>query len=144
MSNLGGGNINSNQSVDQSSTTSTKGSNQLINIMYYRNNFSEQQQERQKGLGFWASLFTFIKVNVVAGFLFLPHGFLLGGWLFSVIAIILVSIIIIYCNISLSDCTEVAKTYSFATVGEKAMGKFGKYFVEYGIAISQVIKDIFI
>ncbi len=83
-------------------------------------------------------MFTFIKVNIVSGFLFLPYGFHVGGWLFSIIAIIAVSLIIIYCNVSLSDCTEITNSYSFSVVGEQAMGKIGKYLVEYGIAISQV------
>lgn len=100
---------------------------------------SEQQKGREKGLGFWESLFSFIKVNIVAGFLFLPKGFENGGWLFSCIAILAVSLIIIYCNISLADCTEEIESFKFHEIGEKALGKFGKYLVEFGIAISQVI-----
>jgi proton-coupled amino acid transporter len=89
-------------------------------------------------LSFWATLFTFIKVNIVAGFLFLPSGFNNGGWLFSVIAIFIVSMITIYCNISISECTDKAKSFSFSRIGFKAAGNFGYYLVEFGIAISQI------
>ena len=85
-----------------------------------------------------ATLFVYIKVNVVAGFLFLPHGFLLGGWLFSILSMVGIAFVIAYCNIALAECTEAANTYSFTDIGYKALGKFGKYLVEYGIAISQV------
>lgn len=71
--------------------------------------------------------------------MFLPHGFLIGGWLFSVISIILISMLVAFCNVSLASCAEEADSYSFTTIGFKSLGKFGKYVVEYGIAISQVI-----
>jgi solute carrier family 36 (proton-coupled amino acid transporter) len=89
-------------------------------------------------LGFWPTLFTFIKVNIVAGFLFLPAGFNNGGWLFSIIAIFCVSAIMIYCNIAISDCTDAAESFSFSRIGYKAAGKVGYYMVEIGIAISQI------
>lgn len=85
-----------------------------------------------------ATLFIYIKVNVVAGFLFLPAGFMLGGWLFSILAIVSVSIIVAYCNVALGECTEEVKSFNFTAIGYKALGNFGKYLVEYGIAISQV------
>lgn len=89
-------------------------------------------------LGFWPTLFTFIKVNIVAGFLFLPAGFNNGGWLFSIIAIFVISAIMIYCNIAISDCTDAAESFSFSRIGYKAAGKVGYYMVEIGIAISQI------
>lgn len=102
--------------------------------------FEEYKAKTGEGkLSFSAALFTFIKVNMVSGFLFLPGGFKSGGWLFSLIAVFVISIIIMYTNISLSDCTEPAHSYSFSKIGNKAMGSFGKYLVEYLIAISQVI-----
>jgi proton-coupled amino acid transporter len=100
---------------------------------------SRKQYLNQKGeLEFWPTLFTFIKVNIVAGFLFLPAGFKNGGWLFSIITIFSVSLLTIYCNICISDCTDAANTYSLSKIGKKAGGKVGYYFVEIGIAISQI------
>lgn len=93
----------------------------------------------QKGeLGFWSTLFTYIKVNIVAGFLFLPSGYKLGGWLFSVLTVLLIGILTTYCSICLSSCTDVARSYSFSKIGEKALGKVGFYVVEIGIAVSQI------
>jgi amino acid permease len=66
-------------------------------------------------------------------------GFKEGGWVFSLFDVIAVSIFIVYCNIALADCTEICNTYSFTKIGEAAFGKCGKYFVEYGIAISQIL-----
>lgn len=102
-------------------------------------NLSKYQYINQKGeLSFWSTLFTFIKVNIVAGFLFLPSGFNNGGWLFSVIALFFIASVTVYCNIAISECTEEAHTYSFSRIGLKAAGKCGFYIVEFGIAISQI------
>ena len=46
--------------------------------------------------------------------------------------------LVAFCNVSLASCAEEADSYSFTTIGFKSLGKFGKYVVEYGIAISQV------
>jgi hypothetical protein len=103
-------------------------------------NLSRYEYLKQKGdLGFWPTLFTFIKVNIVAGFLFLPNGFKNGGWLFSIIGLTAISMFTIYCNIAISACTEAANSFSFSRIGFKAAGKVGYYLVEIGIAISQVI-----
>ncbi len=100
---------------------------------------SRYEYINQKGeIGFWPTLFTFIKVNVVAGFLFLPHGFERGGWLFSIIAIFVLCILNIYCNICVSECTDPANTYSLARIGYKAMGNFGYYLVEFILAFAQI------
>lgn len=102
-------------------------------------NVSKYQFLSQRGqLGFWSTMFTFIKVNVVAGFLFLPNGFKSGGWLFSSIAILVITLIVVYGNISLADCSEPATSYSFSRIGFKAAGKVGFYCVEIGICLSQV------
>lgn len=113
------------------------------NLTHSQMNVSKYQYLNQKGeLGYWATLFTFIKVNIVAGFLFLPLGFKNGGWLFSIIAIFLINLIVIYCNISISECTDAAASFSFSRIGYKACGKVGFYCVEFGIAFSQVSINI--
>jgi proton-coupled amino acid transporter len=102
-------------------------------------NISKYQYLSQRGdLGFWPTLLTFIKVNLVTGFLFLPSGFKNGGWLFSCVAIFFITLFIIYCNISIAECTDPATSYSFSRIGYKAGGNFGYYCVECGIAISQI------
>jgi amino acid permease len=108
-------------------------------------NLSQQQYLAHKGtLSFSATLFTYIKVNVVAGFLFLPNGFNNGGYLFSILAIIILSSINAYCNIAVAACTDSAHSYSLSRIGLKALGKFGYYCTEFGIAISQVKLLLFI
>ncbi len=99
---------------------------------------SRTHKREEGSLGFLATLFIYIKVNIVAGFLFLPNGFNLGGWLFSILAIIFVSVIVAYCNISLAECTDEVNSYSFSVIAFRSLGSFGKYLVDYGIAISQV------
>lgn len=102
-------------------------------------NLSRYQYLNQRGeIGFWSTLFTFIKVNIVSGFLFLPAGFKDGGWLFSICAIFFISSLTIYCNISISQCTDPANSYSLSRIGFKAAGKCGFYLTELGIAISQI------
>jgi amino acid permease len=100
---------------------------------------SRYEYNSQKGdIGFWSTLFTFIKVNVVAGFLFLPHGFEKGGWLFSIMAIFVLCLLNIYCNICVSECTDPANSFSLSKIGFKAMGKFGYYTVEFILAFAQI------
>lgn len=102
-------------------------------------NLSKNTILSHKGtLGFWSTLFTYIKVNIVAGFLFLPMGFHDGGWLFSIIAIGIVAAINVYCNIAIAECTGPAQSYSLSKIGQRAMGRFGYYSTEFGLAISQV------
>jgi amino acid permease len=100
---------------------------------------SRYEYTNQKGdIGFWPTLFTFIKVNIVAGFIFLPNGFEKGGWLFSIIAIIVLCILNIYCNICISECSDPANTYSLSRIGYKAMGNVGYYTVEFILAFAQI------
>ena len=100
---------------------------------------SRYEYINQKGdVGFWPTLFTFIKVNIVTGFLFLPQGFERGGWLFSMIAIFVLCVLNIYCNICISECSDPANSYSLSKIGFKAMGKFGYYCVEFILAFAQV------
>lgn len=113
----------------------------LTDLRKYTLNMSMSRYEyqNQRGeLSFWATLFTFIKVNIVAGFLFLPNGYKNGGYLFSLIAVFFVTVFCAYCNISISECTDAASSYSFSKIGYKAGGKLGYYMVEIGIAISQI------
>jgi len=43
-----------------------------------------------------------------------------------------------FCNISIAKCTEKTNTYILSKIGKEALGSFGKYLVDYGIAISQI------
>jgi amino acid permease len=81
---------------------------------------------------------TYIKVNLVAGFLFLPSGFRKGGWLASIFCVVGVSSLVCFCNISLAYCSDVINGFTLAKVGRKALGRPGKVIVETGIAIAQV------
>jgi len=82
----------------------------------------------------------FIKVHLVSGFLFLPKGFYGGGWLFSFGSLAVIILVTLYCDISISQCSDKLRTYSLAKIGYKALGKTGKYLVEIIIAITQVNK----
>jgi amino acid permease len=97
-----------------------------------------EYMNKRGDMGFWPTLFTFIKVNIVAGFLFLPNGFKNGGWVFSIIAIFLICLFTIHCNNLINECTDTASSYSLSRIGFKALGKLGYYLVEYGVAISQI------
>ncbi len=96
------------------------------------------ETSEDKKLGFWATLFTFIKLNIVAGFLFLPAGFVNGGWLFSMIALVFLSLLNVYSMICICESSDKLKTFSLSKIGLKSMKKFGFYICEFGIAITQV------
>lgn len=98
--------------------------------------------EKKEGTGtltFGQALFMFIKVHLVSGFLFLPKGFLDGGWLFSLTSLVFVICLTMYCYMSISQCSDKLRTYSLAKIGYQAFGKCGKYSIEIIIAITQVI-----
>ena len=80
----------------------------------------------------------FIKVHIVANFLFLPKGFQGGGWLFSLGSLFFIIFITIYCDISISQCSDKLRTYSLAKIGYYSLGKCGKYAVEIIVGITQV------
>lgn len=81
----------------------------------------------------------FVKVHLVASFLFLPRGFYNGGYVFSFIALSFVIVITMCCYFSVSEASDKFKTYSLSRIGKKAFGKCGKYMVEIIIAVTQVI-----
>lgn len=98
----------------------------------------EEQTDEDKKLSFWATLFTFIKLNIIAGFLFLPAGFKNGGWLFSIIGMLFIMFLNVYSMICICESSDKLSTYSLSKIGFKAMKKFGFYVCEFGIAFTQV------
>lgn len=98
----------------------------------------EREKKEEEKLNFWATLFTFIKLNIVSGFLFLPAGFLNGGWVFSMVAMFFIMILNIYSMIAICESSEKVNTFSLSKIGLKAMKKFGFYVCEIGIAFTQV------
>jgi hypothetical protein len=102
--------------------------------------YNKRPGSKPRKFTFWEALFTFIKVNIVSGFLFLPCGYKTGGWLFSIICTILVSIMISICNILLANCTDLTNSFSFSELGDIAIGSWGKHLIQFGVAISGVIK----
>ena len=95
-------------------------------------------------MGFFATLITFIKLNIVAGFLFLPAGFLNGGWLFSIIGLLVIMTLNVYTMISICECSDKINSYSLSKIGNASLGKFGYYLCEFAIAFIQVIKFFWI
>jgi amino acid permease len=95
-------------------------------------------------MGFCATLFTFIKLNLVTGFLFLPAGFLNGGWLFTIIVLAIIMCLNAYSMIDICECSEKFDTYSLSKIGYAALGKCGFYFCEFSIAFVQVNKYFYI
>lgn len=101
---------------------------------------STEETPEDRKLGFWATLFTFIKLNIVAGFIFLPAGFKNGGWLFSIIAMLGLLFLNVYSMICICESSDKLKTFSLSKIGLKSMKKFGFYICEFGIALTQVSK----
>ena len=98
-----------------------------------------EETPEDKKLSFWATLFTFIKLNIVSGFLFLPNGFKNGGWLFSMIAMFGIMCLNVYSMISICESSDKLKTYSLSKIGYKSLKKFGYYICEFGIAFTSVL-----
>jgi hypothetical protein len=128
--------------IENENVTEIKNEFSLSNINIFnkeRYNNDEKNIQDNLKMGFCATLFTFIKLNLVTGFLFLPAGFLNGGWFFSIIVLAIIMCLNAYTMIDVCECSEKVNSYSLSKIGYVSMGKCGYYFCEFSIAFVQVI-----
>lgn len=99
---------------------------------------SQIEEERVGKIGPAGTFFTLLKGFVAAGVLFLPKGFVTGGWLFSSIALIASCLLTIVCALKL---VAIRKKYkiSYSDIGFKAYGLPGKIAVDFFLAFTQTI-----
>jgi len=83
------------------------------------------------------TFFSLMKSMITIGILFVPRGFMLGGWLFAALAFLMFSCICTTCMIWLSNAKHVhGGTYS--DLCGLAMGNVGYYMVELSIFVVQI------
>lgn len=104
-----------------------------------RRDFKNKIDEEQTGkIGPAGAFFTLLKGFVASGVLFLPKGFVTGGWLFSSITLFLSGVFTIVCSYLLIDIRKKYKL-SFSEIGYKAYGLPGKIAVDFFLAFTQTI-----
>lgn len=84
------------------------------------------------------TFFTLIKGFVATGVLFLPKGWVNGGWLFSTVALILSCILTTVASLKLLEIRKQHKL-SYSQIGQKAYGITGKIAVDFFLAFTQTI-----
>ena len=77
-----------------------------------------------------------LKGFVCTGLLYLPKSFRNGGWLFSIVSMILSYILTTICAFKLLEAKKKATGTSFSDLGFSAMGKPGKIMVDIALAFS--------
>jgi hypothetical protein len=83
------------------------------------------------------TFFSIIKGFVAIGILYLPKGFVYGGWLFSILSFVFMAVVCTVGMIFLLDC-RIKYGGNFSTLGQAAVGNFGKYWVDVSLILSQV------
>lgn len=78
-----------------------------------------------------------IKGYCGAVLLFCPKAFSNGGWAYSTFAMLVSSYFTMICALKLIACGQRYECYSYSLIVQKALGKSGKLFLDFMIAISQ-------
>lgn len=84
------------------------------------------------------AFFLLIKAFVGTGILFLPKAFANGGLIFSILLLIIFSVLSYYCYLALSESTSILGISSFAEMGNKMYGKHAKSLILISIILTQI------
>ena len=79
---------------------------------------------------------TIVKTFIGSGILFLPKAFANGGWLFSVVMMLLAAVVTQVTILRLVECRGVVSG-SYGAVGRKAVGRWGEVAVDVSLVLSQ-------
>lgn len=88
-------------------------------------------------LGPWATGFTLFKGTVGTGILYMPVSFVSGGYVFSIVALIIALILTLFC-IKLIIEVRVKIGGTFTEIGMKTYGRCGKIMVDISLFWSQI------
>jgi amino acid permease len=81
-----------------------------------------------------ATGFTLFKGFVCTGILYMPLSFVNGGYIFSVVALVLALILTLYCiKLILEVRDKLGGSLSFSDIGYKTYGKTGKWLVDISL-----------
>ena len=87
----------------------------------------------EEGLHMFATL---VKCFIGSGVLFLPRAFSNGGWLFSVVSMVLCALITGTCILRLVECRQAVRG-SYGYLGLRAAGPWGRRAVDVSVVLSQ-------
>ena len=104
-----------------------------------RRKLKEEIEEEVTGkIGPASTFFTLLKGFVATGVLFLPKGFVTGGWTFMTAALIFSCCLTIFASIKLIQ-VRLKYKLSFPEIGEKAYGRPGKIAVDFFLVVTQTL-----
>eukprot|EP00743_Colponemidia_sp_Colp-15_P005167 GILK01005561.1.p1 GENE.GILK01005561.1~~GILK01005561.1.p1 ORF type:complete len:468 (+),score=51.24 GILK01005561.1:59-1462(+) len=86
--------------------------------------------------GKWRTFLAIVKSFIGTGVLFLPKGFSNGGYIFSLIILLLVAYFSLICMLRLVKCRE-ARGGTFGEIGEMACGPWARRAVNFSLVASQ-------
>lgn len=100
-----------------------------ISVMHSREYRAELLKSKIPKLGPFQTFFTLMKAFVGIAMLLFPNGYFNAGWLFGTFSILIISfLILVSLNLLLTVSEE--NEGSFSALGEKCLGKPGKYFCD--------------
>lgn len=98
----------------------------------------EEDKANLKLLGPVATFFTLIKGFVCTGILYLPKGFVNGGWGFSIFSLVFTACLSYYSSLLILEVRLKTKSKSYTECGEKVFGNKGRIIVNIPLAASQI------
>ena len=93
----------------------------------------EKEQKKIKLLGKGATFLTLIKGFVCVSILYVPKSFVNGGWLWSIICLLISCCMTCYCAHLLLDARAAAKASSYTELGKMSYGTTGEILVNLAI-----------
>ena len=90
-----------------------------------------------EGSSLLLTFFSLVKGMLVSGILFLPRGFVLGGWAFSMASLLGVSLVCTVCMLWLSKARDQFGG-SYSQIAGQALGPLGFYLAEVAVFLTQL------
>ena len=93
----------------------------------------EKVKKEVKKLGTMASFLTLFKGFVCTGILYLPKAFINGGYLITMIMMVLSAVLTIYCATLLLAVRKKTGVSNYTELGQTTYGKYGRIFVDIAL-----------
>jgi proton-coupled amino acid transporter len=102
------------------------------------NDINDQDKAHIKKLSPIRTYFSLLKGFIATGILYMPKNFKNAGWLFGGASMFLSFLLTVVCINKLLETRGKYPRSSFTDLGERSMGKFGKYLVDVFLTIMQI------
>lgn len=102
-----------------------------------RNRTSDKWDQAHRKLSSLSTFLSLLKSNLGTNFLFVPRGFVNGGWMLTSCAMLFSCVLSMKTSIMLLEVNQKTGYTTFSEMGYKLYGRLGQFFSELSLVISQ-------